>query len=128
MSETSEAAPAYGFPVGRAAKSEGARGPYWSVGRIFKEVRLIIQADDEQPKIETFAAKLILPNGKAMNAAHLGRIESGHRLPGEDAIAAIHSLVLQAQKNPVALIQAWLEAKGLGAYVVDLKRARRGST
>ena len=92
-----------------------------AIGNFFREVRLWCaeHEDKSYEKISAFAADL------KINAAHLGRIESGKRLPGPEALMGLYKFIVKANMNPNRLLFLWLEAQGLDNYVLELTRKGR---
>ena len=107
MSKTSGVVTAYA-PV-RVAENGTAE-----IGQFFKEVRL----GCDYPDIGSFAVKL------GRDAAHLGRIEAGKRLPGAEWLLAIAPFIAEAQMDAARLMYLWLEAQHLDTYVRALRRGK----
>lgn len=111
MSKTSAATSLYAL---LNVRGKAPRKGTTELGQFFRDVRLA----NKHPKKTTFAEHEL-----KMDSAHLGRIESGKRLPGPEVLEALHDYVLKAGRSPRELLILWLEAQGLMNYANAVRTA-----
>lgn len=106
----------------------GVKGGDVALGKLFFRVRSLYDGQQYAGRggLYAFAGKIELPGGRTVDGAHLGRIEKGERMPGADVMKGILPLAQSIPGfDPAQLVYQWLEANGLGGYLVHIRKGKK---